>query len=228
MANRSTEIRILEGSELTDNLADIAARTAEVATDGFGAAKNMSADRMAVRLRQRPSATLAEADGALLGFQLQSVHDNGLERYMYYVRAIRRSEQGRGLAARMLHAAIDHYQPTLVGARSQNPAEIQSFRRTMQQRGVEQVFPLATGPEATELRADLPAFLGALGFVDTTDPATGLSRGIFTEGRLGDYQVRANTPAIAEIENHFLSVGLDRDAGDALFYFARVAHPLAA
>lgn len=221
--DRPIEIRVLDGSDLTDGLTEIAARVAEVATDGFGPEKVMSADRMAGRLRREPSLVLAETDGELLGFQLQSVSDRHPERYLYYARAVRRDQQGRGIGSRLLHAAIDHYQPTLVGARSQNPAEILSFQRTMQQRGVEHVFPLAAGPEATALRAQLPNFLAALGLQGTVEPATGLSRGVFTEGRLGDYAVRTDNPDIAALEDFLLSAGLDRNAGDAIFYFARVA-----
>lgn len=212
--------RCLEGDELMKDIDAISARIAQVASDGFGPGKTMSPERIKGRLIKEPYVILAENKGKLLGFQFQSIHTTQEQRYLYYSRVIREDQQGKGIAQLLLNEAIDLYGPSVVGARSQNPAEILSFIKLMEKKGIESIYPFNMNNE--EVQVILTEFLKEIGFLGKVEIRTGLGKNSYEEGRLGDYGIEFENLKIKQIEEYLQTIGLSRDSGDTVFYFARL------
>jgi len=220
----SFQVRVVGLDELVADLDSIAARISSVASDGFGPGKEMSPERIARRLSKEPYVILAEEGQELVGFQFQSLHETDTQKYLYYSRVIKKNKQGKGIAQMLLSGAIDAYAPTVIGARSQNPAEILSFTKAMRRRGIAKVYPFTTEEEKLATQSTLIEFLEVIGFSDKVDLLTGLGQQSYPEGRLGDYEIHLNNPEIVRIEDYLISIGLSRADGDSVFYFAQLAN----
>jgi len=216
-------IRIFNDDDLRSHVDEIAVALADITSDGFGPGKVANTERAKTQLLNEPHVLLAEHLGVPIGIQFQTVHETETDRFVYYSRVIRKQYQGHGIAGRLLDQAIHKYKPSVVGARSQNPAEILSFIRAMKRLGVQQVFPFDGRDGGTNpMTGSLDEFLRILDFTSITDPITGVIRGAYPEGRLGDYAIDTSHRDIAEIEEYMQQVGLSRENGDALFYCARL------
>lgn len=216
------QVRVVDGEELATKIDEIAHKIVEVASDGFGPGKIMSPERIKRRLSKEPFVVLAEQGDNLIGFQFQSIHDTNTQRYLYYSRVVRRDQQGRGIAKQLLDGAIDHYQPSVIGARSQNPAEILSFIKAMRKRGITSVFPFVDDQERQALQTVVTEFLEQIDLAGKVNPETGLVKHSYEEGKLGDYAIQLENPEILTLEKHLQSIGLKREEGDSVFYFARL------
>ena len=216
------QVRVVDREELSAKIDEIAHKIAEIASDGFGHGKTMSPERIKRRLSKEPFVVLAEQGNNLVGFQFQSIHDTNTERYLYYSRVIKRDQQGQGIAQQLLNRAIEHYQPSVIGARSQNPAEILSFIKAMLKRGITSVFPFIDNQERQASQITVTEFLEQIGFAGKVNPETGLGKHSYEEGKLGDYAVQLENPEILAIEKYMQSIGLNRKEGDSVFYLARL------
>lgn len=208
------------GTELSNHIDQLSPIVALIAADGFGLPEMMTPERLKPRLLEEGDLIIAvdsKAEG--IGFQMQTVFQADKEKYLYYSRAVRKDKQGQGIGGQLLHAAIEVYKPTIVAARSQNPAEICSFIRTMADLGVNGVFPLikSFGQDEKALRA-LYVLIEKLGYSKNTDLSTGVCKSAYSEGKLGDYAIDERHPKIKVVESRLQELGINRENGDAVFY----------
>ncbi|OGM29452.1 hypothetical protein A2801_03945 [Candidatus Woesebacteria bacterium RIFCSPHIGHO2_01_FULL_41_10] len=224
MNDDSLSAAIFTGDSLENNVAQLSEIVASLASDGFGEGKVMSPERMEGRLLREGNLIIAlDQDSVPVGFQMQTVFSEGEEDFLYYSRVVRKDQQGKGIGGKLLRVATSLYKPTVVAARSQNPVEISSFLREMESLNVGGVypfnFPYDSNPRAQE---SLRVLVSKLGYLGKTDLETGLCRGAYSEGRLGDYEIRTDHPRIQKVEQDLVRFGLDRQGGDAIFYLALV------
>lgn len=225
LIENKVRIRVINEQDLNAHIEDIATAVADITSDGFGPDKVTNVERIKNRLLREPHVLLAEHQGVPIGIQFQTVHETDNDCFVYYSRVVCKKYQGYGIARQLLDQAIQQYKPSVVGARSQNPAEILSYIRVMKRLGVQQVFPFDGGDGDTNPMTETSnEFLRILDFTSITDPNTGVIRGAYPEGRLGDYTIDMAHQDIADIEKYMQQVGLSRENGDALFYCARLPY----
>jgi GNAT superfamily N-acetyltransferase len=135
---------------------------------------------------------------------------------------LRKSMQGSG-APRELFAAItkrSRHQPIgWIGGRTQNPRVMRTYRK------FGHAFPFAedySTPDGQAIMSFLREQVREVRDVPTTslDLACGIARGIYRQGRLGDYPV--NVENTSDIEQQLTSWGFNRDRGDAVIVAARL------
>lgn len=210
------------GTDLLNHIDQLSFIVAFIAADGFGLPEMMTPERLKLRLLKEGDLIIAvdsKAEG--IGFQIQTVFQTDKEKYLYYSRAVRKDKQRQGIGSYLLHTAIEAHKPTIVAARSQNPAEIYSFIRVMASLGVNDVFPITRsfGQDEKALRT-LSVLVKKLRCSKKIDLNTGLFKGAYPEGRLGDYTVNNQHPEIKLIEGRLQELGMNRENGDAIFYLA--------
>ncbi len=219
---KETSFLRFSGVELSNHIDQLSSIVALLAANGFGLPEMMTPERLKPRLLKEGDLIIAvdsKAEG--VGFQIQTVFQADEEKYLYYSRVVRKDKQGQGIGGQLLHAAIEAHKPTIIAARSQNPAEIYSFIRVIASLGVNDVFPFTKSFSQDEkaLRA-LYILVEKLGYSKDTNLITGVCEGAYPEGRLGDYVINKQHSEINVVENQLQKLGINRQNGDAIFYLA--------
>lgn len=220
MSAEVIQLRFIEGEELIA----AAPQLAELCGDAFGSPAMASVDSMLHIIKYEPQALVAATDTATIGFLTHRIYNGWADRYLHFSRVIRKGYQRQGLGSRMLAQVIDHHQPSVVGARSQNPAAVASSIRTLRSRGASLVFPFYSEKDREAAQRMAEGHIQAVGS-HMPDLRTGLLRRAFDQGRLGDYEIDVRHPDVQVVEDHMQKIRLDRVAGDALFYCARLPQP---
>lgn len=210
------------GTDLSNHIDQLSSISSSLAADGFGRPEMMTPERLKPMLLEEGDLIIAvdsKAEG--VGFQMQKVFQTDKGKYLYYSRVVRKDKQRQGIASQLLHAAIETHKPTIVAARSQNPAEICSFAQVMANLGVDDVFPLTKYFKQDEKASRaLYVLVEKLGYFKNTDLSTGVCKGAYPGGKLGDYAIDAQHPKVMVIETRLQELGINRQNGDAVFYLA--------
>jgi hypothetical protein len=184
----SIVLECLDFTELNhDQSENIVEQISMVASDGFG--KNMTPDIIARRLNKEPYVILAKEGNQLVGFLFSSINQTESEKYLYFSRAVKKENQGSGIGKMLLIEAIRKYQPTIIGAKSQNPAAIYSFIKAMKNLDISSIYPFFSDKEKNNMKKVILEFANTLGVTGNFDFLTGLISNSYG-GRLGDYEVK--------------------------------------
>lgn len=167
-------------------------------------------------------------DGLLTCFISYSISYLGPFKKLGFAFAVHNKYQAQGWGTALLCAAVSIHKPQIVVAQSQNPAAILASVKALRQLGAVDVYPITADINSSD---DAVFALYLMNTIKSEkggtsiDPETGIMRQIYvpeTGGRLGAYQIKLNNPGIAEIEDRLQQLGLNRDEGDAVNFFAFV------
>lgn len=222
MEKDNISVVIYVDSTLVDNIDSLAEITAKIATDGFGADKEMSPSRMKDKLIKEGSLIIISVGDKPVGFQTQKIITRDYIRLMYYSRVVSKGYQGKGIGSRMFVTSLDFFKPNIVVARSQNPAALYSSTRELRKNGAKIIFPFDQSfDESAEAKDALIWLIESLGYsIDKINLSTGVHKAAYSEKKLGDYEIRSEHPGIKAMEERLNELGLDRMNGDAVFYLA--------
>lgn len=220
---KSIVISRLDGEELAQNLDSIAPQVTAVVAAGFGPSKQADVESIRARLLHEPHLVYAQKDSEIVGFQIQSIFETPDDTYLYFARAIRKEYQKLGLGSQLLEYAFKQYKPTVIGARTQNPAALLSFIKFLRRNDQHMIYPISPMHEQGDsMQNTVRQFTQLLEFEDQVDLETGRMRGVYEDGRLGDYVINIADPSTIAIEQYLQSINFERSSGDALFYCARM------
>lgn len=220
---KSIVISRLDGEELTRNLDSIAPQITDVVAAGFGPSKQADVEGIRARLLHEPHLVYAQKDSEIVGFQIQSIFETPDDTYLYFARTIRKEYQKIGLGSQLLEYAFRQYKPTVIGARTQNPAALLSFIKFLRRNDQHTIYPISPIHEQGDsMQNTVQQFTQLLGFENQVDVETGRMRGVYEDGRLGDYVINTADPNTIVIEDYLQSIDFERSNGDALFYCARM------
>lgn len=206
---------------ILDLMDDLSRMTADVAVDGFGIPGMITAEIMRKEMENSDGLLIVLDDKDLpTAIQFFEIHEDLGNKFVWYGRAMRKVSQGQGLAGLMMRKMVNLINPTMVCAQSQNPAEIRSFSREMRKLGVKNIFPLdVLYDDDEEAKRALEVVVDWFGY-ETMNVGTGLQSGLYGGKKMGDYKIRLDNPEINLIESRLSELGLNRQAGDAVFYMA--------
>lgn len=163
---------------------------------------------------------LATTLNNVVGFAIYQIFNCEKRAVIYQSRGIIPKYQSRGLGRQFTLFANQLLKPNAFSGRSQNPLAIWS---TIKSGIIETMCPFdILYSVSEEYKSMLGEVLKHRGCLEKVDLNTGLQKHAFSMGRLGNYEFDLTNKGIAKIENYFQEVGLDRDAGDALYYLAIV------
>lgn len=223
MLGESISISRLDNDELIRNLDVIAPQITEVVAEGFGPSNQANVEVLRARLTHEPHLIYAQRNNEIIGFQIQSIFETPDDTYLYFARAIRKEYQKLGLGSQFLEYAYKQYSPTVIGARTQNPAALLSFIKFLRRNDRHAIYPITSAHEQVDsMQETVQEFTQLLGFENQVDVKTGRMQGVYEEGRLGDYVINTADPGTIAIEQYLDSIDFERSNGDALFYCARM------
>lgn len=142
---------------------------------------------------------------------------------VYQSRGLAAGYRGRGLGRLLTCYGVSRYRPYVLAAHAQNPISILA---TMRSGILETVYPIEASYDADdEMFSILADLVNVRGYSGQVCLDTGLHKGAYPMGKLGDYPVDMSHPGIAMVERRLAEIGLDRERGDAVYYMGR-AHVL--
>ncbi len=138
-------------------------------------------------------------------------------------RMMRRGYQAAGYGRKLLIKALSLVPDAkYLTFSTQNPGAILSTRKVLPDA---QFTPLdAPYEQDPEIASDLVAIASSGSGKRGLDFATGVRKGLY-EQKLGDYEVDMSNPGVAKIEERFAQLGVNRDAGDAVFVMVKLDSP---
>jgi len=193
-----------------------------IAIDGFGAVfASPDVIRQMLVKESHVFCARSKLSGQMLGFQLTMLFEVLGKRTIYYSRVMSKSSQGNSIGKHILLHSIDKLQAEMICARTQNPAALLSIQHTIKTLNPKAFFPFSKGNITREEIALIleQIELQTQDTVATVDTVTGVQKNAFSQ-KLGDYEIKFNNPEIASINEFLIQNGLNRDRGDAQYYFA--------
>ena len=173
------------------------------------------------RLLLSDTLMLATLSDLVIGFATYQIIDRGGNKVIYQSRGIVPQCQSSGLGRQFTLLACRLHKPDIVAGRAQNPVSIWS---TIRSGAFRKIYPFDTPySESEEFRNVLAGITAAKGYLGKVDLTTGIQRGAFPMGKLGDYKIELKHKEVAKIERYLQEAGLNRENGDAI-YFLGVVH----
>lgn len=162
-------------------------------------------------------------NGIIVGYGGYEIEENipGVGTILNESKMIRRDTQGKGHGVLITQKAIAlHSEAGYLVFTSQNPRQIQSARRALQGK---QLAPIDVSYQENEEFKNVLRNIAAHTGRDDIDPDTGVRKNMYFGERFGDYEFDLSDPNIAFIEQKLSATGFSRDAGDGIFFIAKLA-----
>lgn len=193
---------------------------ADLNTEAFALNEPTTHEEAAHKLATADLLLLAEHGGEPVGFGMYQLIPSSAGRVIYQARGLLAGTQGLGHGRSLPVRASVELNADFLIAKAQNPISIWS---TMSSGLFERVQPIdgdfTESPEMSQVLADT---LTARGKVGEADPRTGLHRGSYPMGKLGDYQPVPGHPGIARVQARLAEIGVSIANGDAIYYGGKI------
>ena len=217
---RQGQIDIYDATRLQAELDSLLPDLTDVTTNALGKTPNdmrevVSSFNLLIAVREQ---------GKIVGYAGYDIEDvSGVGKILNESKMVRRDIQGRGYGTQLTQEALAlHPEADYLTFSSQNPSQIESARKAL---GGTQLAPIDINyQDSEELREVLRKIAVQTGRTDI-DLTTGVRKSIYFGERFGDYTIDLSKPSIAFIEQQLAATGFERDAGDGVFFIAKLKSP---
>lgn len=206
---------------ILDDLDTLAPMYADLNTAAFALDQPTTIDEAADRLTKTDLLLLALDDShEPVGFATYQFIPSAAGRVIYQARGLTKEARGRSYGKKFPQAAARELRADFLIAKAQNPISIWS---TMSAGVFETAYPLhgdfTESPEMSRVLLDTVAARGKTGEVDLR---TGVHKGSYPMGKLGDYDPDFSHPGVAAVQARLLELGIDATNGDAIYYGGKI------
>ena len=209
-------IHVLRRSDIERDMDRIAPLYAELNTAAFALEEPTETDEAIDKLSHTDLLLLASDDeNNPVGFATYQCIPSAAGNVIYQARGLTAESRGLGLGRSFPRIAARELSADYLIAKAQNPISIWS---TIASELFETVLPIdgdfTDSPEMQQVLLDTVAFRGKTGGVDLR---TGIHRGSYPMGKLGDYAPDLSHPGVAAVQARLDELGIDSLAGDAVY-----------
>lgn len=218
VVDSKASIEIYDRSRLQTEMALLLPQLAEVTTNALG----KTPDDMREVASSFNFLLAIKENGKIVGYGGYEIEKNvpGVGTILDESKMIRRDMQGKGYGALITQKVIElHPEADCLVFTSQNPRQIQSARRALQGR---RLAPIDVSYQENEQFQGLLRNIVANTGREDINPDTGIRRNMYFGERFGDYEFDLSDPDIAFIEQRLSATGFNRDAGDGVFFIAKL------
>lgn len=202
----------------------------QIFLDGFGLKKGWSVEGINKRLKTSNVIGFLRKDGKeICGYAFYSIPSELLgDAYMLWEDGVclRKEIQGKGLTKQVVEKSSFVFPDkkfSWIGGRTQNPLVIKRYSK------FGALFPFHATYAAGEgklVMNYLNQHIAEVRDVKQLEKNTGICRGVYKEGRLGDYSMLVSDTD--DYERRLLEWNFQRESGDAVIVVSKLIHPIQA
>lgn len=214
-------IRILHRTDIERGMGSIAPLYANLNTAAFALENPTDIAEAIDKLSHTDLLLLAsDSENNPVGFATYQYIPSSAGNVIYQARGLTVEARGLGLGKTFPRIAAHELGADYLIAKAQNPISIWS---TIASELFEEVLPIdgdfTDSPEMLQVLLDTVSFRGKTGGVDLR---TGVHRGSYSMGKLGDYTPDLSQPGVATVQARLDELSVDNMAGDAVYYGGKI------